>query len=248
LFDLSLLKGLFVDFFNQFNDGYYVILYQMALSVVIGVMVGLERSYQGRAAGARTYALVCLASMLIITSADMSLALHFKAAPNTNLFLDNTRVIQGVLAGIGFLGAGVIVKDGFSVRGLTTAATIWIVAILGILVGLHEYFLAIMGGVFTIVILTSFKLFEKVISKQKYFTMIIRIKDDVEFSEEFLIGVLKEHKIYVEDFGYKKGVNGVYLEYKLVVRSRVKGSANKMAKDLVKMPEILDFEMSPTKD
>ncbi len=238
----------FNSFYANIPPMYLEIMYQIMLAVIIGTIVGLERSYQGRAAGARTYALVCLASMLIIKSADLALAANLKAYPNTNLFLDDTRVIQGVLAGIGFLGAGVIVKDGFSVRGLTTAATIWIVAILGILVGLHDYFLAIMGTLFTVSILTSFKLLEKVISKQKYFALSVRVENDVEINEESLSGVLREHKIFIEDFSYKKSAGKNYIEYKLIVRSRNRGSARQIAKTLLAMPTILDFEVSQAKD
>jgi putative Mg2+ transporter-C (MgtC) family protein len=88
----------------------------------------LERSFHGRAAGLRTYALVSFASALLVGIAQFT-----DSAPSgtTNV----ARVIQGIVTGIGFLGAGVIIKEGFTVRGLTTAASVWVVSAIGVAFG-----------------------------------------------------------------------------------------------------------------
>ena len=71
--------------------------------------------------------------------------------------IDPTRMAQGIMTGIGFLGAGVIFKEGLTVRGLTTAASIWITAAIGILVGIGFYFAAVLGAVATLVMLSVFR-------------------------------------------------------------------------------------------
>ncbi len=108
-------------------------------SLVLGLMVGYERSYHGRAAGMRTYGLVCMASAALAVMGGYS---HFwYGGMSTTLFSngDLSRVIQGILTGIGFLCAGVIMKEGFNISGLTTAASLWASSVIGILVGVGLY-------------------------------------------------------------------------------------------------------------
>ncbi len=100
------------------------------LALVAGGLVGLERSFHGRAAGLRTYALVSFASALLVGIARVA-DRRTADAVMTNV----ARVIQGIVTGIGFLGAGVIVKEGFTVRGLTTAASVWVVSAIGVAFG-----------------------------------------------------------------------------------------------------------------
>ena len=124
-----------------------VILLNLAGALLLGLMVGYERSYHGRAAGMRTYGLVCMASAALTIVGGYpefwfgGHNAHLLA--NTNVMPDPTRVIQGIVTGIGFLGAGVIMREGFNIRGLTTAASIWSASAIGILVGVGFYMAAI---------------------------------------------------------------------------------------------------------
>jgi putative Mg2+ transporter-C (MgtC) family protein len=128
-----------------------VILLNLVGALLLGLMVGYERSYHGRAAGMRTYGLVCMASAALTIVggypefwfAAHGAATHVGAVAPTQL-PDPTRVIQGIVTGIGFLGAGVIMREGFNISGLTTAASIWASSVIGILVGVGFY-LAAMG-------------------------------------------------------------------------------------------------------
>jgi putative Mg2+ transporter-C (MgtC) family protein len=92
-------------------------------ALLLGMLVGYERSFNGRAAGMRTYGLVCMASTALTVFVGHA-AFWYGGTAGT-VSADPTRVIQGVVTGIGFLGAGVIMKDGLSISGLTTAASIW---------------------------------------------------------------------------------------------------------------------------
>ena len=102
---------------------YFEISFRLIAALAAGGLIGLERSYRGRAAGFRTHALVCVASSLLMLVTVYE-SLWFHAEGGARATIDPTRMAQGIMTGIGFLGAGVIVKEGLSVRGLTTAASI----------------------------------------------------------------------------------------------------------------------------
>ncbi|MDD5295748.1 MAG: MgtC/SapB family protein [Rhodocyclaceae bacterium] len=107
-------------------------------ALALGLVVGYERTYHGRAAGMRTYGLVCMASAALTVIAGYP-AFWFGGNVGVSVGVDPTRVIQGVVTGVGFLGAGVIMKEGFNISGLTTAASIWASCAIGILVGVGFY-------------------------------------------------------------------------------------------------------------
>src|SRR5476651_2386625 len=106
-----------------------VILLNLLGALALGLLVGYERSYNGRAAGMRTYGLVCMASTALTAFVGQS-ALWYGGSAG-HVLADPTRVVQGVVTGVGFLGAGVIMKDGLSISGLTTAASIWAASTIG---------------------------------------------------------------------------------------------------------------------
>lgn len=114
-------------------------------ALLLGLMVGYERSYHGRAAGMRTYGLVCMASAALTVIGGYPSFWFGGHAPIATT-ADPTRIIQGIVTGIGFLGAGVIMKEGFNISGLTTAASLWASSVTGIMVGIGFYPAAIMLG------------------------------------------------------------------------------------------------------
>jgi putative Mg2+ transporter-C (MgtC) family protein len=125
------------------------IIARLSVAALAGIALGLDRDLKGKPAGVRTFALVTLGSAMITLSGMV-------AGPGTFAGDPESRVIQGIVAGIGFLGAGVILRDSSTgeVRGLTTAAAIWVAAAAGILSGLGAYLaLAIAGTIITLVLL-----------------------------------------------------------------------------------------------
>lgn len=116
-----------------------VVFMNLAGALALGLVVGYERSYHGRAAGMRTYGLVCTASCALTVIAGYPAYWFGGHSVFAGMPPDPTRVIQGVVTGIGFLGAGVIMKEGFSISGLTTAASIWASSAIGIMVGVGFY-------------------------------------------------------------------------------------------------------------
>lgn len=115
-----------------------LILLNILGALLLGLLVGYERSYHGRAAGMRTYGLVCMASCSLTVICGYP-HMWFGGAEAHLGNTDPTRVVQGIVTGIGFLGAGVIMREGFNISGLTTAASIWASAAIGVMVGLGFY-------------------------------------------------------------------------------------------------------------
>lgn len=113
-------------------------------ALLLGLLVGYERSYHGRAAGMRTYGLVCMASAALTVIGGYSGHWFGSQGAMISHNADMTRIIQGVVTGIGFLGAGVIMRDGFNISGLTTSASIWASSAIGIMVGVGFYASAIL--------------------------------------------------------------------------------------------------------
>jgi putative Mg2+ transporter-C (MgtC) family protein len=141
------------------------VLLQLLVSVLLGGLVGLERQAHGRAAGLRTHILVSLGSTL-------AMVVTRSFGPN----IDPGRAVAGILTGIGFLGAGVIVKSSEIVRGLTTAACIWFVATLGILVGQGLYLVAAVSTVLVLIVLTLLSWFSHKVPTVSYHTVVVRAK------------------------------------------------------------------------
>lgn len=127
-------------------------------AVLAGGMIGFEREWRGRAAGLRTHILVCLASALLMEAAVSQSAWRFDALAGSAVVSDPTRMAHGVLTGIGFLCAGVIFRAGFSIHGLTTAASLWITAAIGLLFGVGLFPLAAAGTVLAVAILAVLRI------------------------------------------------------------------------------------------
>ena len=143
----------------MFGHDDLVIIGRVAGALAIGAMIGFERTFHGRPAGFRTHSLVCIASailMIVTVYQNQWMTLVEHDAIRT----DPTRMAQGIMTGIGFLGAGVIFKEGLTVRGLTTAASIWVTAAIGILVGIGFWFAALVGAVATLTVLALFRFIE----------------------------------------------------------------------------------------
>jgi len=141
------------------NDTQIII--RLIISVILSGLVGLERQVQRHTAGLRTHILVCLGSCLIMLT-----SLYVFDIYKAVTLLDPTRIAAGVITGIGFLGAGAILRDQTQIRGLTTAASLWVVAGIGLAVGCGFYTGAIFTTILTLVVLFILRYAEtKVIDK-----------------------------------------------------------------------------------
>ena len=157
--------------------------WRLLISFCIGTAIGFEREYRSKAAGLRTMIMICMGST-IFTEIGMIIS---PANPD--------RIASTIVTGIGFLGAGVIFKDGLSITGLTTATTIWISAALGMAVGAGQYFIAIFGSIGVLVVLAVFERFQYLVDRMHQ-TRTYRVKFDKNLVGEIKLGAItKELKL-----------------------------------------------------
>ena len=138
------------------------IILRLVLSIVLSGVIGLERQVQRRTAGLRTHVLVCLGSCLIMLTSLYIFDIFKNEVP-----LDPARIAAGVITGIGFLGAGTIIRYGETVKGLTTAASLWVVAGIGLAVGCGFYSGAITATVLVLITLLFLRYIERAFSMKK---------------------------------------------------------------------------------
>jgi len=174
---------------------------RLILGAVIGGIIGFERESHGRAAGLRTQLIVCVAAVLIMI---ISQSYHFYLQHiDPSLRIDPARIAAGALMGIGFLGAGVIIKSGAAIRGLTTAASIWIVSVIGLAIGGGFYIEAIVTFLITIAALVLLRRVEKYIKALQFKTIIVSAPV-VENVEETVVSILREYGVQVNSVDYEK--------------------------------------------
>ena len=155
---------------------------------------------------------------------------------------------QGIMTGIGFLGAGVIFKEGLTVRGLTTAASIWITAALGILYGIGFYFPAIIGTVAAIGVLGAFRWVETRLPSHHFSHILLRFPKTKAMPEAELRQLLHQHGFTISHMSYRQNDKGAVFEYRMVIGTTDQDTLRKLATSLRKMRNLLEFRISPTGD
>jgi putative Mg2+ transporter-C (MgtC) family protein len=151
----------------------YEIVFKLVLACILGGMIGLERESLNRPAGLRTYTLVCVGSALAMI---VSIDIYMQYYQTVNA--DPGRIAAQVVSGIGFLGAGTIMREGASVRGLTTAAGLWVVACIGLSVGAGLYIPALVTTVLILFVLIYFIKFEEYFTGMREYKGLVIIVED----------------------------------------------------------------------
>lgn len=223
-----------------------IIVSRLFLALLAGGVIGLERAIHGREAGFRTHTLVCVSSSLLM----ILMAYQWQLIPAEfidTVRTDPTRMAQGIMTGIGFLGAGVIIKEGLTVRGLTTAASIWMTAAIGIVIGLGFYEAALFSTVITVVILSIFRWVESKIPSMKYAQLSVRFMRDNQYTdEESLRDLLSKHNIQSFEAGYRLYDGGKSFQYEMTIRTKNKVNFNHFATSLVAMNDVYEFKITPS--
>ena len=233
---MLILEGVFTD-----------IVVRLLASLVVGGLIGLERSYHGRPAGFRTHALVCLSTSLLMLVTVYETRWFPSDAPG-RISLDPTRLAQGIMTGIGFLGAGTIIKDGLSVRGLTTAASIWTTAAIGILIGIGFYFPAAVATVLTLGTLSVFRWIESHIPAQFYAQFVVRFARSDAMPESEMRRLLHAHDFTVANLNYDLDVEANFFEYQMVIRTNRADNATTLIQALNNIGSVKAYRVSPTGD
>lgn len=226
---------------------YGVITAHLAVALSAGGVIGLERSFHGRPAGFRTHALVSLASALL-----MQWTIYqwnwLPGVPLETIRTDPTRLAQGIMTGIGFLGAGVIFKEGLNVRGLTTAASIWVTAAIGILIGAGFYFPALVATFLTLATLSVFRWIEARMPAQSYAHHHLRFDRANVVPEDEVRALLKQHGFTVANMSYYVTHDGSYFEYRMMIQTTRAENTVRLAAALRGLEKVREFQISPAGD
>lgn len=209
------------------------VIIRLILAGIMGGIVGYEREHTQRPAGFRTHILVCVGAALVMITSEFIFE-RYHALAN----LDPARLGAQVISGIGFLGAGTIIREGFSVKGLTTAASLWAVSCVGITVGAGLYSGAVVATIFIFVTLLALKKFETSISKtSRYGTIFVQLE-----SRPGLIGeisaLLESCGVIIRNIEYENDQNKEKTSVKLAVRFPVHFNGANLMDELLKIPGI----------
>jgi putative Mg2+ transporter-C (MgtC) family protein len=150
-----------------------VVFGRLLLAAVVGGVIGLERETRGRAAGLRTTMLACVSSTAAILMAER---MFTDVAGGGHDYTASSRVMQGILTGIGFLGAGAINREGRLVHGLTSAAILWVATILGLIIGSGQWGFALLGLGLTMFILVVLRRFESHLHRDWFGTLVVTVQ------------------------------------------------------------------------
>lgn len=217
---------------------YLEFLGRISVCFILGIIIGLERQYRRKIAGVRTIALVSLGAFLFVSVSELTIA------------NDITRIAAQVVSGIGFLGAGVILRDGVNIRGLNTAATLWCSAAIGTLTALGLVGEAIIGVGYILlsnIVLrfVSRRIMKRINPKAEYYSLVVECNSDKEIDvKNLLVQKLKSQKNSLKNFSTKKDSGSVVIEAHLEIINNGLESVDDIVNRLCIEPGINSTEYS----
>lgn len=195
------------------------IIVRLLLGALFGGIIGYERQAHGRSAGFRTQMLVCIASVLVMVVSEYYY--HLSTLDPSFIRIDPARIAAGAITGIGFLGAGVIVKMGATVQGLTTAACLWMVSAIGLAVGSGLYLASTTSFFLTLFSLVVLRAIERRTTKMIFKTLSVAAGDGAD--EGRILKVLKNFDATIYATDYEKDVvqKEILFRYTLALKNTV---------------------------
>ena len=211
---------------------------RLGAAALLGAVIGAEREHHGRSAGLRTHLLVALGSALV-----MAVSLHFadvfsQASPGGTITIDPARVAYGVMGGIGFLGAGAIIRYGIAVRGLTTAASLWCSAAVGLACGFGMLGVATITAIIVLFTLTVLARVEQFIPSRQTKTVTVMLPLTERDNLSHIRDLLEERGAHVVDLECARDIKNQLetLTYHVSMPSKI--SPDKLLSFADKIPEI----------
>lgn len=218
-------------------------------SLAAGVLIGGEREVHGKPAGLRTHTLVCFSSALMtlvaLRMADWSETLP----PGTQIVSDMSRMPHAILTGIGFLGAGVIFREGASVKGLTSAASLWLTAALGIVFGTGLLELATIGTVIALLVLVFLRIMQRLTPPKPIIRLELAVNADSDFDRARLGTILATQGLRAGTVSIRQDKSTAVRRYMLLASTREAGiDCEKLAKVLEKEKAVLQMSIGLLKN
>ncbi len=201
---------------------------RILIAALLGGLLGFERDIHGRGAGLRTHLLVsigaCVFMVLSIRVESFGVAL---APAEFNRVTDPARIAAQVVTGIGFLGAGVIIKEGLSIRGLTTAACLWVAAAIGMASGVGFYAIALFATAVALFALTFLRYFEGLYRRDVYRDLSVLVPMGVDI--RVLMNTVKSNEVKVISYSMERNYESQTTDLKMSLRLFHKGNIEKLS-------------------
>jgi len=227
-----------------------VIFMNLVGALALGLIVGYERSYHGRAAGMRTYGIVCMASAALTVFAGFP-EHWYGGRASVPALADPTRLIQGIVTGIGFLGAGVILKEGLNIRGLTTAASIWAASAIGVLIGVGFYAAGMLLTALSSALMVWGPRLEQRLPHRLAFHVVLRFAPDACPGTQAVCEVASRwgYDIALDSLAIQHDAS--VLEWRFVATARDRQRTTPMptlARELMGIPGVASYQLSPARN
>lgn len=208
-------------------------LFKLLLSAFLGGLIGLEREAHSRAAGLRTHILVAIGSTLIMMVSNYMFLLYQNQTASTVVRLDPARIAAMTITGIGFLGAGTIIQSKEIIRGLTTAACLWVIAAVGLSVGCGFYLPAVMTSFIALIALYLLHYLEDFLKKDWYRRLMVITDDSDRFPT--IEQVLTRHGMRILKVGLDTNILQKETTYHIDIKMKKDLSDYKITHELVKI-------------
>ncbi|RYG58105.1 MgtC/SapB family protein [bacterium] len=212
----------------------------MVGAAVAGGIIGAEREFRASPAGFRTHILVALSSALLMLGAVHQVQ-WLTDTPLDIIRIDPVRMAHGVLTGIGFLCGGVIFREGVTVRGLTTAASLWTTSALGVLFGVGFYPLAVGATLATVVLLAAVNLTDRLIPQKKLAELTVRYRRSLDDGYPSVMAILETHQIRALDIN--ESLQAEVYQIAATISWKEAGLERGLAASLQKDPDVIGFEL-----
>ena len=190
---------------------------RLGCAMLVGLIVGIEREYTHRPAGMRTHILVALGACVISVAGEMIFTRYHALGATP----DPARLSAQVITGVGFLGAGTIMKEGTTVKGLTTAASLWTIACLGVASGFGYYSLALLGMAFIMITLTLFEVLQRCLVRtgSSHANFYLETQD-ITRSLKHIHSIAQEQNAVLTDMEAEQTATGHRLRFQVVFSGR----------------------------
>jgi putative Mg2+ transporter-C (MgtC) family protein len=219
-------------------DNYAVdIFVKLCLAAIAGGLVGLEREKHGRPAGLRTNLLVSVGACAMMIVSEAFYIKYGMLDVESAVRFDPSRVAAQIVTGIGFIGAGVILKEGVSVRGLTTAASLWVVAGLGMAFGMGYFSLAAITTALVLVSLIFLKKLDPLMKKDRYLTLTVIADKRMELYNE-LQGICDGQGLYVSELSANVDLVNDEISFQMVITQQQKRIGRELTEAILQLEGI----------
>ena len=208
-------------------QGTWNLMLRILVAAALGGILGLERDIHGRGAGLRTHLLVSSGAALFMILSTHVATFGVVIGLDFTKVTDPGRIAAQIVTGIGFLGAGVIIREGFSVRGLTTAACLWVAAAIGMASGAGLYILATTTTVLALFSLVLLRRLERYYAKDVYRDLEVRVSNEVDIQQ--VVEAVKSEEVRIIFFGLERNYETQTTTARMSLRLFQKGNADRLS-------------------